>query len=152
MLDLSVLNRKNFKGNEFIASDTAKKHGIDNSVYDATVLANLNRTADKAQEIRNLLGKTLKINSGYRCLELNRKLGSKDTSQHVKGQAIDFICPKSGVPEDIIHLLKRENVIVDQCLMEGTWIHLSIREFGKNRNQFAYYLKDENGKRKFVEL
>lgn len=31
------------------------------------------------------------ITSANRCLEYNRKVGSKDTSQHVKGRAIDFV-------------------------------------------------------------
>lgn len=152
MLDISILERENFKPNEFIESSTAKMEGIDNNIYDPDVLANLNRTADKAQEIRELLGSALRISSAYRCLKLNRLLGSKDTSQHPKGQAIDFTCKGYGSPEDIIHFLKREKVEVDQCLMEGSWIHLSIRERGENRNQFAYYLKGEDGKRKIVNL
>lgn len=31
----------------------------------------------------------LSINSAARCLDYNRKVGSKDTSQHVKGRALD---------------------------------------------------------------
>lgn len=151
-LDISILNRKNFNSNEFIASNIAITEGIDNKVYDVEVLVNLSRTADKAQEIREKLDKAIKISSAYRCLKLNRELGSKDTSQHLKGQAIDFTCSGFGTPEDIIHFLKREKVEVDQCLMEGSWLHLSIKEYGANRNQFAYYLKDEDGTRKIVNL
>jgi hypothetical protein len=152
MLDISVLDRKNFNAEEFIKSNTARTEKIDNNVYDPVVLANLNRTADKAQEIRDFLNQSVKISSGYRCLKLNRELGSKDTSQHIKGQAIDFYCPQLRNNALIVQQLKEHNIIVDQCLMEGCWIHLSIRETGANRNQYAYFEPDGNGKRKIVEL
>lgn len=35
-------------------------------------------------------GGSIRITSGYRTLEYNRKLGSPDTSQHVKGRAADI--------------------------------------------------------------
>jgi hypothetical protein len=75
-------------------------------------------------------------------LDLNKAVGSKNTSQHLKGQAIDFICPKFGTPKDIFLALKKNNIVVDQCLLENTWIHLSIKE-SNNRNQFAKLI---NGK------
>jgi hypothetical protein len=152
MLDISILDRKNFDAEEFINSNIAKTERIDNNVYDPVVLANLNRTADKAQEIRDFLNQIIKITSGYRSLKLNREVGSKDTSQHIKGQAIDFYCPQFRNNALIVQKLKDHNIIVDQCLMEGSWIHLSIRETGKNRNQYAYFMPDENGKRKIIEL
>lgn len=152
MLDISILDRKDFDAEEFIKSSIAKAKKIDNNVYDPVVLANLNRTADKAQEIRDFLNQPIKITSGYRCLKLNREIGSKDTSQHIKGQAIDFYCPEFRNNSLIVQKLKEHNIIVDQCLMEGSWVHLSIREFGENRNQYAYFMPDENGKRKIIEL
>jgi len=150
-LDISVLDRKNFEAEDFFNSITAKREGIDNRIYDQSVLDNLIVVANKAQEIRDLLGHPLKINSGYRCLKLNREIGSKDSSQHIKGQAIDFTCKGFGTPKDIVLFLKENNVVVDQCLMEGSWIHLSIKK-EDNRNQYAYYLPDINGKRKIINL
>jgi hypothetical protein len=149
-MDISILKRKNFEAEDFIASSTAKTKGIDNDVTDPETLANLNRTADKAQEVRTFLGQPINLSSAYRCLELNRLLGSKDTSQHLKGQAIDFTCRKFGTPKDVFKELKESNIVFDQVLMEGSWIHASIREEGQNRNQFAYYELGSDGKRKFV--
>ena len=128
--------------NYFFVSDTAIRLGIDNHTTDPTILKNLSIVADKIQEIRDLLGYPIKINSAYRCLEVNRAIGSKDTSQHLKGQAVDFICPKFGTPQDIFLTLKNNNIIIDQCLLENTWIHLSIKS-NNNRNQFAKLI---NGK------
>jgi hypothetical protein len=37
-------------------------------------------------------GKSMRINSGIRCLEHNRSIGSKDTSSHIKCVAADVGC------------------------------------------------------------
>jgi len=149
-IDYSKLTRKSFNPEEFLYSKTAEFNRIDNNIYDQEVLDNLMVTADKAQELRDLLGFPIKIMSGYRCEALNKLVGGSPNSQHKKGQAIDFICVKFGTPEEIIRFLKGK-IEVDQCLMEGSWIHLSIKKEG-NRNQFAYFLPQHNGKRKLVDL
>lgn len=140
-MDISFLKRKNFNANDFFKSDTAIKNGILNIPryykIDST-LVNLELTANKAQEVRELLDKPVIITSGFRCLELNRLLKSKDTSDHVTGCAIDF---KSnfGSPEKIVLFLKEKGIEVNQCIVEKSWVHLSIKAFN-NRNQFAYLL------------
>jgi hypothetical protein len=49
---------------------------------------------DCADYFQNLFSQAdrikIKINSGNRCLSHNRKIGSKDDSQHVKSKAVDF--------------------------------------------------------------
>jgi len=144
---IESLKRKNFDPGEFFASTTACERNIDNTTDDEDILINLNFTASKMQEIRNLLEEPIKISSAYRCLDLNRALGSKDTSQHIKGQACDFVCPSYGTPEQIIHYMKKNDVEVDQCLMEGSWIHVSIKK-EDNRNEYAYYVKGDDGIRR----
>lgn len=146
-MQIESLKRKNFIPEEFFKSETACERNINNTTDDQDILINLNFTASKMQEIRNLLGEPIRISSAYRCLDLNRALGSKDTSQHIKGQACDFVCHSYGTPEQIVHYLKKNNVEVDQCLMEGNWIHLSIKKEG-NRNEFAYFIKGEDGIRR----
>lgn len=46
---------------------------------------------DKLQALRTALGKPLLITSAYRSLAHNRKIGSKDTSQHRLGKAFDVM-------------------------------------------------------------
>ena len=153
VLDISILRRGNFSPNEFINSDIATSEGINNGVFDAEVLANLNRTADKAQEIREFLGSSVNVSSAYRCLQLNRhpRIGSKDTSDHIKGRAIDFSASGYGSPKKVFLSLKASGIIFDQLLMEGSWLHGSIKSYGTNRNQFAYYeLVDGNRFLKFI--
>lgn len=134
------LTRKNFDWKEFFESSTAKLKNINNTTDDTKLLENGAILADKIQEVRELLGFPIKINSAYRCLELNREIGSKDTSQHIQFQACDFQSDTFGNPEKIVLFLKDKAVQVDQCLVEQSgkrnWVHLSIKK-EKNRNQFG---------------
>lgn len=47
-------------------------------------------TLDKAQALRERVGKPLKINSWYRDPEHNAKIGGSKNSTHLKGQALDI--------------------------------------------------------------
>ena len=44
------------------------------------------------EKVRKCYGKPMRINSGIRCLNHNRSIGSKDTSSHIKGLAVDILC------------------------------------------------------------
>lgn len=52
--------------------------------------------------LRSKLGKPIKINSGTRCDEHNRKVGGSDTSSHVKGMAVDIHIPNDEYREELI--------------------------------------------------
>jgi hypothetical protein len=142
-MDISFLNRKNFKALDFLKSDTATKNNVLNiptAYYMQVTLNNLAVTASKIQEIRDLLSQPIHITSGFRCIELNKLVGGASSSQHITGEAIDFICPKFGNPDKIVRFLREKNIEVDQCIIEKSgskeWVHLSIKKF-KNRNEFA---------------
>lgn len=44
----------------------------------------------KLQKVRDLYGKSIKVNSGYRCPEHNQAIGGKVGSSHVSGLAVDI--------------------------------------------------------------
>lgn len=140
MLNKQDLARQNFQPKEFFESATATALKIDNQTNDQNILNNLMIVADKIQEIRNHLNLPVKISSAYRCLELNRAIKSKDTSQHPLGEAIDFQCKKFGSPEQIVKFIRDRKIVVDQCLIEEgagkKWVHVSIKA-KDNRNQFG---------------
>lgn len=148
------LVRKNFNWKDFFVSDLAYRlnndsnplNNIDNSTSNLNLLTAGMVTADKAQEVRNILGLPVIIHSCFRVLALNRLLKSKDSSQHCKFEAFDFSCPKFGGAEKIVRFLMKSGVVVDQCLIEKSgekeWVHLSIK-FSGNRNQFGSLI---NGK------
>ena len=68
-------------------------------------------------------------------------IGSKKTSQHAKGQAVDLEI--FGVPNIKTAYWLQNNVDFDQLIMEyydpndsaGGWVHISYHESGSNRKQ-----------------
>ncbi len=142
MNHFDVLERKNFKAIDFFKSNIAKKYKINNFVKSQIIIENLSLLADKIQEVRDLLNCPILISSAYRCPALNKLLKGKEYSQHIYGQAIDFCAPEFGNAEDIVLFLKEKKIVVDQCLIEDGWVHLSIRK-NMNRNQFAQFSKNK---------
>ena len=69
--------------------------------------------------------------SGYRCLALNRALGSSDKSQHTTGQAVDFEVP--GIANMELAQWIMDNLDYDQLILEfykegrpnSGWVHCS---------------------------
>jgi hypothetical protein len=136
---------------EFTTSQTADRLGIENDPP-IDVLENLKRTAMGLEGIRIMLGSPIIITSGYRCLELNRAIGSKDTSQHVKGEAADFICPGFGGPRTIVDRLMDSELGYDQLILEYAnkgrgWVHIS---FTKASGRHQALIIDETGARPFM--
>ena len=131
---------------EFTLSAEAARKGIVNDPP-MELLPTLKRTALGMETVRiRLGGMPIVVSSAYRCLDLNRALGSKDTSQHLKGQAVDFICPRFGSPANIVAALKDSDVNYDQLILEfarsgGGWVHVSFADSAR-RQAFAL---DERG-------
>ena len=117
---------KNFKLNEFTTSQTATRKGIDNTAP-APIVERLRMVANTLEQIRTLLGNhSIRISSGYRCIALNRAIGSGDSSAHVQGYAVDFTCPGFGTPKEVAKKIAESDIKYDQLIYEGTWIHLSV--------------------------
>ncbi len=122
-----------FHLDEFTTSQTATRHGIDNTPSDK-VVENLRMLAALLEQVRELLGGgAIRISSGYRSLALNRHIGSNDTSAHVRGWAADFTCPSFGTPLAVAKKIAESNLKFDQLIYEGTWIHISCDP--QNRRQ-----------------
>lgn len=136
---IDCLRRPNFEPEDFFKSETAARNNINNTTDNSIIISNLSKVADKIQEIRNFLKVPVIVNSAYRCPVLNELINGKPNSQHCKGQAIDFIAPDFGNPMAIFLTLKKAKIEVDQCLLEKTWIHLSIKE-KDNRNMWGKYI------------
>lgn len=75
---------------EMIKSSTADKNNIDNNPTNTEIIDNINYTMERLDEIREKYGKPIIITSGYRCQELNKKVGGKPNSFHLKGLAADL--------------------------------------------------------------
>ena len=135
---------KNFTLEEFTFSQTAARKGIDNDPP-ASMLDTLKRTAEGMEKVRALLGVPIKITSAYRCLSLNAAIGSKNTSQHTKGEAVDFTCAV-GDPKSIVARIMASSIPFDQLICEfDSWTHVSF----SNNNRRQVLTIDSNGTRNF---
>jgi hypothetical protein len=113
---------------EAVLSQEADRRDIDNSHPDPQIITTASKTAVKLEKVRLILdSKPIGINSWIRSLLLNRALGSKDSSQHVLGEAVDFICPTFGTPFEICKRLVENKLLVgfDQLILEHSWVHIS---------------------------
>lgn len=116
-----------FTWEEACISQTADRLGIDNSIP-SELRANIIETAKQLDVIREGLGSPMIITSWYRSPALNSSLGSKDTSQHLTGQAVDFIAPRYGKPYQVCKCLikKMYEYNWDQLILEHSWVHISF--------------------------
>ena len=127
-------------------SVTAKNSFINNIPPD-NILSVMIVTADHMETVRELLGVPIKINSWYRSPALNLAVGSKSTSQHLKGEAVDFVSPAFGSPLEIAKLLtaNKDKLQFDQLILEHTWIHISFAILtGKPRGQVLSLLHNNS--------
>lgn len=112
---------------EFVQSDIAARHGIDNTPSPA-IIANLIKVANLLEHVRIIIRKKpMKISSGYRCAELNRLVKGSNTSAHMTGCAADFTVPGYGAPYDVCVKIRDSKLKFGQLIYEyAEWTHLSI--------------------------
>lgn len=134
----------NFSMDELTHSDTAARHGIDNTPND-NEKENLYKLAMEMEDVRELLNnKPIFISSGYRCLALNELLGSKKTSSHIKGLAADFTCRQFGTPNEIVFALINSDIPYDQVILEfDRWVHISFCEDEETPRRQALVINKE---------
>lgn len=115
----------NFYLSEFLISAEAVRRGISNTP-DPLAIQALFKTAKLLEQVRSLLGnKIITISSGFRCLALNRAIGSGDTSQHLTGDAADFNCRAFGTPLQVAAAIAKSSIKFGQLIQEGNWVHIS---------------------------
>lgn len=125
---------------EFTKSQTADRHGIDNTPDDAQTERLKILCENVLEPVREHFGKSFSPSSGFRSEELCVKIGSKTTSQHAKGEAVDFEIP--GVDNKELAYWIVDNLDFDQLILEyykpgvpdSGWVHVSFKGEG-NRNE-----------------
>lgn len=145
---LRDLNKKlpmapNFRYIDFVKSSTATRLGIVN-VPNEQQWQSIERVAGNIiQPVRNQFGPII-ITSGFRCVELCLKIGSSPTSNHAKGEAVDFEPLNKNIPLiDVVEWIHR-NLPYRELIAEffpGGWIHAAFR---LNKNVGQLKLKDSH--------
>ena len=126
------------------------RHGIDNTPNDETI-ENLKRLCALVLEpIRDIVHKPVQITSGYRCVALNRMIGSKDSSHHVLGLAADIKVP--GVELDtLIKAIIGAGLPYEQVIREfNSWTHISVPNDPKALPKRQALIIDKNGTRSYA--
>ena len=107
---------------------TCTNTGIKNEP-DSNSLKNLKVLAETVLEpLRATYNKPIYVTSGFRCKQVNAKVGGSKTSQHLYGQAADLVCDNN---EELFNIAKAliENgtISVGQLINEKnfSWIHIS---------------------------
>jgi len=122
---------KNFTLEEMTKSETALRHGMDNTPGENEI-GNLKLLCEKVlQPVRDHFGKGVKVNSGFRHPDVNAKVGGSRTSDHTRGQAADIEIP--GVPNAELAEWIRDNLEYRQLILEfytvgikdSGWVHVS---------------------------
>ena len=89
------------------------------------VAGNMYRLAETLEQIRELLDCPLRINSGYRSEEVNRKVNGSKTSAHLWARAADFV--PVGMPiAEAFERIRKSGIVWDQLILEPSWIHIGI--------------------------
>lgn len=137
----------NFTLEELCKSQTASRLGINNMPRGQNkdkIIANLRRVCKVVlQPVRDHYGVPFSPSSGYRSPKLNKAIGSKSTSQHIKGEAVDFEVP--GVPNAELADWVEKNVKFDQLILEfhkpsdpsSGWVHCSVKASGNRNKRFS---------------
>ena len=128
-----------FTLDEMVKSQTALRMGLDNTP-DADQLENLLTLCESVLEpVRVHWDKPVVVNSGFRSLPVNRAIGSKDSSQHAKGEAADIEIP--GIDNLVLYYWIAEELDFDQLILEfyngepsSGWVHVSYVG-PENRNE-----------------
>lgn len=91
--------------------------------------------------LRELWGKPIYVNSGYRSPALNKAVGGVSNSQHRKGQAADITTCNTASNRKLFALIRDGGFDFDQLIDEadGTWIHVSYVSPSENRRQVLKY-------------
>lgn len=144
---------KYFTIKELIKSTTAIKRNIDNSPS-KEVERSLTALVEKVLDpLREAYGKPIIVTSGYRCPKLNAIVGSKPSSQHVKGEAAD-IKSVQDTPEEnkkLFDLIVKLNLPFDQLINEHNydWVHVS---YGARHRRQKLKAVRKNGKTTYINI
>lgn len=127
-----------FTIDELTHSNTAEAKGIDNTPNDTEKKNLENLVKYVLDPLRDIYGKPIYVNSGYRSEALNKAVGGSNTSQHRLGMAADIDTYTREGNIELFNLIAK-NLSFDQLIDEKdySWIHVSF-DPKRLRNQILH--------------
>lgn len=140
---------EHFTLKELTRSQTASRHGIDNTPNEEQI-ENLKTLTKGLELVRTKLDNNpINISSGFRCQDLNSRLGSKRTSRHTLGLAADFTCDRYDDVNGVFTVLADSSIEFDQLILEyDSWIHISFPKEGEEPRKQIFII-DKQGVRAY---
>lgn len=113
---------------------TKTNTGLPNLITDLEI-DNLSRLCQKVlQPLRDIYGKPIIVNSGYRSERVNKAVGGVPTSQHRRGEAADITAGSVKENKRLFNILK--TMEFDQLISYGyRFLHVSYTIRKPNRKQ-----------------
>ena len=148
---------KHISYKEGVYSITAIRKGIDNTPNNDQLLKMVSVAEEVFEPLRAYVGGPIKINSFFRCPELNTAIGGSSKSQHCKGQAIDIDDTYGRMTNAEMYNFIKDNLEFDQIIWEfgddnnPDWVHVSYVSSKDNRNRCLKAYR-ENGKTKYIVI
>ena len=114
-------------------------------------LANLQRLAEFLEDVKETLGgKPIMVNSAFRSKQVNDAVGSKDSSQHRSGCAVDIRVPGL-TPDEVVRTIIASGLPYDQIIREfDRWTHVSIPNTPEAAPRKQALIIDKAGTRAFA--
>ena len=123
---------------EELAGTSVEKYKKLNLLKAQEQMGKMYQLAGFAERVREIVGKPLIINSGYRCVELNNYLKGSLTSQHLLAEAID-IKVSGKTANELFQIIVASDLKYDQIILEkvgnAQWVHVSI---GSKKEKLKY--------------
>lgn len=136
---MTISDHISFK--EFTKSNTAQRLGIDNKPGAYEVKCARDLAFHVFEPLRKWAGGPIRINSFFRCKDLNKAIGGSKNSQHCYGQAIDIDDTHGFKTNAEMFNYIKDNLDFDQMIWEfgddqnPDWVHVSYVGPGKNRKK-----------------
>lgn len=122
----------NFTLEELTKSETALRLGLDNYPTQEEINNLQTLCTYVLQPVRDYFNTGVKVNSGFRSVEVNAAVGGVSTSDHCRGMAADIEIP--GLPNAELARWIQNNLYFKQCILEfytlgvpeSGWVHVSF--------------------------
>tara|TARA_S200002703_G_scaffold3696_1_gene5221 strand:- start:7006 stop:7464 length:459 start_codon:yes stop_codon:yes gene_type:complete len=142
---------------EAIRSRTAIRLDIDNTPKSYELTNMYGVAVNIFEPLRKWVGGPIKINSFFRCEDLNKAIGGSSRSQHCEGRAIDIDDTFGHKTNAEMFQYIKENLSFDQLIWEfgddknPNWVHVSyVSEDGNRKRCLKAYKLNGSTKYKLI--